>query len=153
MHILELRIPPLLVTIIFTGLMWSLAMLTPSLTFDMPGRVILALVLAIAGITVILAGVVAFRKASTTVNPIQPETSSSLVTFGVYRISRNPMYLGFLLVLLGWAAFLSNLFSFLGVLLFVMYMNQFQIRPEERKLRDKFGEEFAIYAQSTRRWF
>jgi protein-S-isoprenylcysteine O-methyltransferase Ste14 len=75
-----------------------------------------------------------------------------MVTSGVYGVSRNPMYVGFLLVLIGWAAFLSHALAFALLPLFVAYMNRFQIEPEERALSAKFGGQFQEYRRSVRRW-
>jgi protein-S-isoprenylcysteine O-methyltransferase Ste14 len=152
MSVLELRVPPVIVTAVFAGLMWLMAWLTPSLVLTTPGRVAITATFFVVGGAVALAGVIAFRRASTTVNPIRPESASSLVTSGVYRLTRNPMYLGLLFVLLGWAVWLAHPLSLLIVLLFAVYMSRFQIRPEERALRASFGESFETYARSTRRW-
>lgn len=152
MAALELRVPPVVVTLGCAGLMWGAAALSPSLAFDVPGRVVIAVVLAVAGAAVALAGVVAFRRAETTVNPVRPDAASSLVASGVYWVARNPMYLGFLLALLGWAVWLAHPLAFLVLPLFVAYMSRFQIRPEERALRARFGESFESYSRSTRRW-
>jgi protein-S-isoprenylcysteine O-methyltransferase Ste14 len=81
-----------------------------------------------------------------------PEAASSLVVAGIYRVTRNPMYLGFLLILLGWAAWLSNVLALLPLAGFVIYMNVFQIRPEERALEALFGPEFEAYKKQVRRW-
>jgi protein-S-isoprenylcysteine O-methyltransferase Ste14 len=152
MTALELRVPPVVVTLVFAGLMWTAAAVTPSLTFDVPAGRAIAGILAIAGVAVAIAGVVAFRRAATTVNPVRPDAASSLVSSGVYRLTRNPMYLGFLLALIGWAVWLAHPLSFLSVPLFVAYMSRFQIRPEEQALRARFGESFESYSRSTRRW-
>jgi len=93
-----------------------------------------------------------FQKAKTTFNPLKPDAASSLVASGIYRVSRNPMYVGFLLVLTGWAMWLSHPLPFLFLPIFVGYMNRFQISPEERVLSAKFGEEYDTYKQSVRRW-
>ena len=132
--------------------MWLLSSLTPSLTVHVPHRQLAAIAFAFAGIAVALLGVVAFRRARTTVNPTMPHAASSLVSTGVYRFSRNPMYLGFLLALIGYAVFLANGPAVLLVPAFVMYMNRFQIGPEERALSGIFGEKFTSYAQRVRRW-
>lgn len=99
-----------------------------------------------------LAGVLSFRRMETTVNPLTPEATTTMVTSGIYRFSRNPMYLGFLFVLVGWAIHLSNLLGFAFLPLFVWYMNRFQILPEERALASKFYEVFTAYKRSVRRW-
>ena len=152
MTALDLRVPPVVVAAVVAGLMWFAAALTPALALDLPGRVVLAAVFAGVGVAIAVAGVLAFGQASTTVNPHRPEGTSALVTTGVYRRTRNPMYLGLLLALVGWAVWLGHLLSVLIVPLFAAYMTRFQIEPEERALRARFGESFEAYTRSTRRW-
>ena len=94
----------------------------------------------------------AFRRAKTTVNPITPEATTTMVTSGLYRFSRNPMYLGLLVVLIGWALFLSHPLAFAVLPLFVLYMNRFQIIPEEQILSAKFAHQFTAYKETVRRW-
>jgi protein-S-isoprenylcysteine O-methyltransferase Ste14 len=119
---LELRIPPVALVFIAALAMWALA------------------------------GVAEFRRARTTVNPTTPQASSSVVDSGIYRRSRNPMYLGFLLALAGWAIQLGHLAALPVLPAFVLYMNRFQIAPEERALRAKFGAPYAEYTRRVRRW-
>ncbi|WP_422879670.1 methyltransferase family protein [Noviherbaspirillum cavernae] len=95
---------------------------------------------------------VSFRRASTTVNPVSPGAATSLVSAGIYAFTRNPMYLGFLLGLSGWAVYLSNAAAFLALPFFVLYLNRFQIAPEERALQTLFGGEFSAYRGRVRRW-
>ena len=83
---------------------------------------------------------------------MRPQNTSSLVTRGIYGFTRNPMYLGLALALLGWAAFLSAAWPLLGPPLFVAYVNIFQIRPEERVLSGLFGDEYTRYTRRVRRW-
>src|SRR5690606_24951585 len=99
MKSLELKIPPVALVVIFALAMWLISVAAPAFQFSLPARHILALVLTIGGVGVILSGVVSFRRAKTTVNPLRPETASALVDSGIYRSTRNPMYLGFLIVL------------------------------------------------------
>jgi protein-S-isoprenylcysteine O-methyltransferase Ste14 len=99
-----------------------------------------------------LAGVIEFRRAKTTVNPLTPEASSMVVRSGIYRYSRNPMYLGMLLGLGGLATLLANPFNLMLLPLFVLFLNQFQIIPEENALIDKFGQDFRDYQAQVRRW-
>lgn len=117
-----------------------------------PARVVLAIAIALAGVLVILAGIIEFRRARTTVNPMNPGAASSLVVKRVYSLTRNPMYLGFAIILLGWAVFLSHPLSPVVVPGFVAYMNRFQIIPEERALDALFGSEFKAYRARVRRW-
>ena len=130
---LESRIPPPAVVLVLGGLMWLVSRAAPSLQFDLPGHSWLPVVLVSAGFLIGIAGVVTFRRAKTTVDPMKPR-ASSLVTWGVYAISRNPMYLGGLVMLLGWALFLSNVLGFLFLPAYILYINRFQIAPEERAL-------------------
>ncbi len=149
---LELRIPPVALFILVAVAMRALSGILPALSFAFPGKSIVGAALAIAGVLVAAAGLFAFRRAQTTFDPTRPERASALVARGVYRFSRNPMYLGILLVLLGWAVQLANVLAFLGLPVFVAYLDRFQIAPEERALRAKFGAAFAAYEKSVRRW-
>lgn len=152
MSALELKVPPLVLVLILAGAMWFAAMQLPSLAITLPWRHGLAVTISSVGILFILAGVYAFQKAKTTVNPTKPAAASSVVTSGVYRFSRNPMYVGFLLALIGWAIILSHTLPFLFLPAFAAYMNRFQISPEERALSAKFGDEYETYKQAVRRW-
>ncbi|GGD61450.1 methyltransferase family protein [Lacimicrobium alkaliphilum] len=152
MQKLELRIPPVVQVAIFALAMWLLDRWFPAAALELPANLWMAILLAVAGAAIALSGVWAFRRAQTTVDPRVPDQASSLVTGGIYRYSRNPMYLGFLLVLLGWATYLANPFSLLVLPLFVLVMNRLQIVPEERFMLEKFGAEFNNYKASVRRW-
>ena len=152
MQWLELKIPPLLVWLVIAGAMLGVAHSAPGLSFTLAGSSAIAMALVALGGTVAIAGVIAFRDKRTTINPLTPSASSSVVSGGVYRVSRNPMYLGFLLALAGWAVYLSNAGAALLLPAFVAYMTQYQIQPEERALLAKFGSEFAQYASRVRRW-
>ena len=152
MQWLELKIPPLLVGLVTAGAMLGVAHSAPRLSFTLPGSSAIAVTLAALGGILAVAGVVAFHDKRTTVNPLTPSASSSVVSSGVYRVSRNPMYLGFLLALAGWAVYLSNAGAALLLPVFIAYMTQYQIKPEERALLAKFGSEFAEYMSRVRRW-
>ena len=149
---LELKVPPDLVALAVAGLMWLVTKMTPSLDWRGPSQVLIAIVLLVAGIALIVLARVAFAKADTTFSPLAPERSSRLVTTGVYRLTRNPMYLGTLLALLALAVRLSNPAAAVVALLYVLYMNRFQIRPEEGVLRGRFGSEYVAYTHAVRRW-
>jgi protein-S-isoprenylcysteine O-methyltransferase Ste14 len=132
--------------------MWPAARTCAALGFQLPARSRLALGFVLAGIAVAAAGIVVFRRARTTVNPLKPDTASALVASGIFRLTRNPMYLGGLFCLVGWAVFLANVAAFLLLPLFVLYLNRFQIAPEERALTARFGADFAAYCGKVRRW-
>jgi protein-S-isoprenylcysteine O-methyltransferase Ste14 len=152
MRALEHRIPPPVIDATFALAMWGVARLLPGLSADWPGRTPASVALALAGGLVALAGLIAFRRHRTTFNPLRPESASALVSTGVYAFTRNPMYLGMLLVLVAWALYLSNLAAAALVPLFVPCLNRLQILPEERVLRAKFGAAFDAYAARVRRW-
>jgi protein-S-isoprenylcysteine O-methyltransferase Ste14 len=152
MRALELKVPPLPLTAFFAAAMFGVSTVTGAATFIVPGRTGIAIGLALVAAGIALAGVVAFRVNKTTVNPINPGAASAVVCSGVYRFSRNPMYLGFLLALIAWAIYLSNALAALFLPAFVAYMNHFQIKPEERILLAKFGPAFSQYMAAVRRW-
>lgn len=153
MRFLELRIPPPLVGLIVAGTMWFIASwLPPFLSLPASLRLPLAIVLVLAGAAIALSGVVSFRRAHTTVNSLKPESTTSLVSTGIYRFTRNPMYLGMLGVLLAWAAYLLTVLALLGPAAFLLYITRFQIIPEERALHSLFGAAFVEYTQKVRRW-
>lgn len=148
---MALKIPPLLLLLLFALVMYGLEALYP-LAVATHWRVIAALVLVLLGLVFAGAGVWGFKQKGTTVNPLNPEQANSLVTGGIYRISRNPMYVGFAVVLGAWALYLGNPLNGVLWLGFVLYLNVWQILPEERILRELFGEAFDRYCQKVRRW-
>ncbi len=151
MNILENKIPPLLIAVLVAIGMWFI----PNVTTTKPSGFLrggLAAIVALSGVAVVIAGVVSFHKAKTTVNPLRPETASSLVIVGIYHLTRNPMYTGMALVLAGFGVFLWSPALLLGPAIFVIYMTCFQIVPEERALERKFGDEFLRYKNTVRRW-
>ena len=152
MNSLELKVPPVAVTFLTALLMWLVARSLPAGAFVVPARIQFAMILALIGAATSTLGVVAFRRASTTVNPMKPEAASSLVHSGIYTVTRNPMYLGLLLILAAWGLFLANALVFLLLPVFIGYMNRFQIRPEERTLTALFGQAFVAYTARVRRW-
>lgn len=151
---LELKIPPLAVVLIAAGLMLLMRWLTPTLvvSLDLDVRMWAALPVLAAGIAIAVAGVIQFRRSHTTVNPMTPERTSALVSSGIYRYTRNPMYVGMLLALLAFSVVLASPASLLILPAFVVYMNRFQIVPEERELARHFGAEFQAYRARVRRW-
>jgi protein-S-isoprenylcysteine O-methyltransferase Ste14 len=149
---LELKVPPPVLALLLALLMWLASSFTSRLEVPLGLRVGVALGLALVGLGFSAGGVIAFRRVRTTINPHKPTAASSLVSGGVYRITRNPMYLGLLLLLLAWAVFLSNPLALLLVPAFVLYITRFQIDPEERALSSLFGGEYAAYRERVRRW-
>lgn len=149
---LELKIPPVFVMIIAMVLMWLLASVTPDIRILGLFRSVFIVAGLLLGGFFAVSGVVSFKTADTTVNPTKPETSSALVTSGIYQRTRNPMYVGMAFCLLVWAAYLSNLFTIVFVVGFIVYMTKYQIKPEEKALTDIFGEEYLDFMNKVKRW-
>jgi protein-S-isoprenylcysteine O-methyltransferase Ste14 len=152
MRSLELRIPPPLVAALISAMMWALSRLPPLADAPNSLRTSLTIVIAVVGAGVSFAGVIAFYRARTTVNPMKPEATSVLVCNGIYAITRNPMYVGIALVLVAWAVWLGSPWAVAGPIAFVLYITRFQILPEERALGANFGERFSRYRSRVRRW-
>ena len=144
--------PPVAVTGIFAVLMWLVSLVTPNLSLPMSLRVAVALMLAAMGLSVIVFAVKGFQEERTSVNPMDLEQTSAIVTAGIYRVSRNPMYLGMLLCLLAFGWWLSNPFSLVAAVFFVPVIKRFQIIPEERALLGRFGSDYLTYCKTVRRW-
>ena len=149
---MALKIPPLLLMLLFMLLAWLLAPLLPDAVWVLPLQRQFSLLLALIGVTVCGAGVIRFRLLGTTMNPVNLAATSKLVTDGIYRFSRNPMYLGFLLLLVAWSLYLQPFLVLLAPPAFVLYMNRFQIRIEEQALVARFGDVYVDYRQRVRRW-
>lgn len=150
-NMLELRVPPVAVA---AGVAFGMFIVSrvPGACFLMPGKLPMAVLLGVAGLGIAMAGVVAFRAHRTTVDPLRPDGATRIVSSGIYRLSRNPMYLGFALMLAAWGMQLGSAAALIGVPFFVLYMNRFQILPEERLLTEKFGVQYQAYMGKVRRW-
>jgi protein-S-isoprenylcysteine O-methyltransferase Ste14 len=149
---LKLKIPPVVVFLICIGMMWLINNWFPneSLLFD--SRKGFILILIGIGVIIGILGLIIFAQKSTTVNPHKPQNTEKLVTTGVYQISRNPMYLALLLVLVSPVIYWGNVVTLIMLPLFVWYMNEFQVKPEEEIMEQKFGDEFFEYKKEVRRW-
>ena len=152
MHALEHRVPPPLLMLVIGAIM-AAALFGPALP-----AVAAVWRWGLAGLLFAAAGVfgfpafAAFGKAGTTIDPVQVDRASSLVTGGIYRVTRNPMYVALSLLLCAWAAWLARPLPLIGPIAFVLFINRFQIVPEERALMAKFAGAYADYRRSVRRW-
>lgn len=149
---LDTRVPPPAVVLLAGALAWLIARLAPELTLSVPGLPVLGLVMAALGVAVSGAGIFAFRQARTTVSPIKLSAATALVDTGIYRWTRNPMYLGMAMLLLGWVIILGNPAGLLAIAAFMVYIQVFQIQPEERALSALFGDAYLSYCGRVRRW-
>jgi protein-S-isoprenylcysteine O-methyltransferase Ste14 len=148
----ELKIPPPIVALVFAVAMWFVTPLTEPLNMSFGLRLGFALALATIGQSISVAGMIRFRRAKTTINPVKASAASSLVTGGIYRFTRNPMYVGLSVTIVAWAVFLASPMTLVFVPVFMAYIHRFQIIPEERVLTSIFGEEYEGYKNKVRRW-
>lgn len=149
---LELKVPPPVVALLFGLFMWLVSSLGGAAHVPFGYRVGVAVVVAFVGVVIGVASMASFVRAKTTMNPTKPSATSSLVTSGVFRFTRNPMYLSLVLYLVAWAVYLANWLALLLVPVFMLYITRFQIKPEERALSAQFGQEYASYKARVRRW-
>lgn len=152
MRHLELKIPPPLVALLCVAAMWSVSRITPVLGLTKDIRWLLTGVFVLVGVSFDLRGLLVFLRARTSINPMKPNQASSLVVTGVYRRTRNPMYVGLACMLVAIAIFLDTPVALIGVCAFVGYITRFQILPEERVLRQKFGDAYRDYCARVPRW-
>jgi len=152
MPVLDHKIPPPIVGLSCAALAWAISRATPGFDVVWSLKPVVVAILVALGAGIDLWALLAFRSARTTVNPLAPGRSSVVVTAGIYRVSRNPMYLGMALLLLAWCVYLGNPLALLSLVLFCAYITRFQIIPEERLLLAKFGAPYASYLREVRRW-
>ena len=149
---LETKIPPPLVLVIFLFICWLLRGVEPTIEIGNTPRNAILAGSFIIGLGIDIIAFREFRKFHTTINPMAPQDAKQIVTSGFYSKTRNPMYLASAILLFGWAIYNGSLVGFLTVPFFVLYLNHFQIIPEERALSAKFGQEYLDYLQKVRRW-
>ena len=145
-----IKIPPPILVIILTSLVYFSS--TKLELIYLPYRQIVSVIILIIGLIVIVSPVVDFIKSKTTVNPVKFKNVNRLVTTGIYRYSRNPMYLGMILIVISTTVYYLNFLSVFSPLIFYIWINKFQINREEIFLEDKFGSEYLKYKSKTRRW-
>ena len=147
---LNTKIPPPIIAILFAVLIFYFS---DSFAYvDLPFKIYLSLFFVLLGFFITFSSARNFKKKETTVNPIKPEEASQLVTDGFFKITRNPMYLGMLLFLLGLSIYNGLIVGLVFLPLFVGYITFFQIIPEERAMIKIFGEDYKAYMKKVRRW-
>jgi len=149
---MELKIPPPVYMLFFFLIMWGFSEVAPVQRFESYFLMVLGVLLGAAGLLCILWAGGLFFRSNTTVNPFTPDKSSQLVVHGLYRYTRNPMYFGLLLMLIGWALYLGAVSAFFVLPFFIFTLNFFQVKPEERALERLFGDEYRTYKNKVRRW-
>ena len=151
-HPLELKIIPVIQVAIAALIMFIIAKILPVSSGLLAVKWFIWGLFITVGLLFGLAGIISFRFAKTTVNPETPEKASTLVQTGIYKITRNPMYVGLVCLLIAWAALLGSVYSLSVIVIFVFYMSRFQILPEERALIEIFGDQYIDYCLKVRRW-
>ncbi|PID62758.1 MAG: protein-S-isoprenylcysteine methyltransferase [Gammaproteobacteria bacterium] len=149
---IELKIPPVVALLITLLGLWLSSLLLGNSHWPSALRWTGLFVFATTGIGVAALGVRQFRQAQTSFSPTQPSTASTLVDTGIFAYTRNPMYLGMALVIIGLVSYAGHSLLAVWPVVFVAYLTQFQIKPEERRLSEKFGEAFSRYTRRVRRW-
>lgn len=147
-----MRLPPPIIGAICALAMWFCRNISPTMNLPEGIALMLAGIIGLIGVLIDLMALVHFLNQRTTINPLRPERTSALVLQGVYRYTRNPMYLGMVLVLLAWGIYLEALISFAFPVIFIGIINRYQIPSEERALFQIFGEDYQRYCQQVRRW-
>ncbi len=150
---LELKIHPPIILILCGAIAWLISnSVAPPVPIGRPIATVFAMIAAITGVVLAASAIYQFFRLKTTIEPTKPDETSSLVTEGVFRLSRNPMYLALLLLLTGWVIYLGNLYGLLAPVIFFGYISRFQIQPEERILASKFNDAYSVYRSQVRRW-
>ena len=145
------KIPPPIVTLTFGLLIYFTKSVFPTFTNGLLN--ILSLLSLIIGLLILISAVSSFKKQQTTVNPIAIEKASSLVVTGIFKYSRNPMYLGMVFILIATALQFNPVGGIIFIILFVIFITKFQIIPEENIMNKLFADSFIEYKKNTRRWF
>lgn len=149
---MNLLIPPPIQAIAAGGAMWLVGRLFPDYSFQLPGASFVAIGLIALGAFIDFVCVRAFVREKTSYSPFRPEKSGKLITTGLYRYSRNPMYLGLFIILAGLFLYIGNVLGALFLYGFIHTVTRFQIIPEEEILEEKFGDEYRDYRKRVRRW-
>ena len=150
MKSLENKIPPLIIVVFFLALIFLLKNFLEVFTFSY--QVYISFFFLCLAASLCLTSIIEFRKHKTTLNPLMPEESTALVTTGIFKFSRNPMYLSLLNLLIAFSIYLGSFLGLIIIPLFVVYINLFQIKPEEKAMLKLYGKEFENYCSNVRRW-
>ncbi len=135
-------------------LMWFVAKSAFAYSVEIPFAIALtiALLLAACGVAIDVTAFLQFRTAETTINPLKPETATSLVRSGIFGRTRNPMYLGMMFILTGWAFWLGSAANIAVLVAFVPLITYLQIKPEENALKHLFPVDYEDYCEQVPRW-
>ena len=149
-NMLKIKIPPPIIALAFVVILYISSVLMARFTFE--GQSFFALFTFISGLGCVLSASIQFRKVNTTVNPLDPESASHLVVDGIFKYTRNPMYVGLCVAILAFGIYVGAWLVFILLPLFVISINYLQIVPEEIAMQKLFGDEYISYCNSVRRW-
>ncbi len=149
---MKLKVPPAFVFGVHFALVWVISKYLIFATLDFSGKLLLAQILSMTGCLIALIAILTLYRAGTTIDPVDPGKASHLVSTGIFKWSRNPIYLALLLILMAWIVWKGNAVAAFMAIFFIWYMTHFQIIPEEIALEKKFGMEFSEYKSKVRRW-
>ena len=152
MKFLEHKIPPPLLVLLVAPAMWATVLVQAPVAIEPRLHVALRLFAGALALTFGLSGILTFRRARTTIDPVRIDQASRVVSSGIYRVTRNPMYVGLTALLTMWAVHLAVPLAFLGPIAFAVFIHFFQILPEERVMQARFGPEYLAYKAKVRRW-
>ena len=147
---MKIKIPPPLIVVFLTTLVYLSSNFI--IGFELPFRTQISILLLLIGLSVLFIPVFQFFKSKTTINPQNFKNVNNLVSSGIFKISRNPMYLGMLIIIMSTVVYYFNYFSVLTPFIFYFWINEFQIKREEKKLEEKFGSDYKKYKSKTKRW-
>lgn len=149
---MKLKIPPVIVFFLALGIIFGSHYVFSEQSHSFLFQTLLSRIFLALGVLIVFSGIIAFRMKGTTVDPLHPEKASSLVKSGIYKYTRNPMYLGMAFVLIGGIIRVGNPIGLLAIIFFIWYITIFQIKPEEEILKEIFKEEYRRYCQKVNRW-
>ncbi|MEO9484267.1 MAG: isoprenylcysteine carboxylmethyltransferase family protein [Ekhidna sp.] len=149
---MRLKIPPVVILFLSLGIIFGMSYAFPAWVYKFEYQTLLSRIILAMGVLAALSGILSFRMKGTTVDPTKPDKASSLVTAGIYKYTRNPMYLGMALILFGGIIRIGNPSTILGLVFFVWYLTHYQIKPEEEALSELFGKEYEEFCSKVRRW-
>ena len=147
---MKTKIPPPLVTLIFGFIIFLTKNIFPKIKIY--NNIVLGSLFILIGILIASSSILLFKRYRTTITPINPKSATKLITSGIYKFSRNPMYFSLLLLLTGISIMINPIGGFIFIPIFILYLNLFQILPEEKAMTDLFKDEFLEYKNSVRRW-
>ncbi len=147
---MKTKLPPPIITLTCIVINYLSTYLIKPIKF--PKIEIIGGLILVIGLVIGILAIFLFKKDKTTLNPINPEKATSLVTTGIFSISRNPMYLGLLFVISSTILFFGSWLGIIILIFFIWYINKFQIIPEEEAMEKLFGNKYNEYKKNVRRW-